>query len=303
MPLQYSSASANRVGLNAWFDVRHREVGHDVISKLVQRDVVLLGETHDNAEHHRWQLKTLNDLLARRRDIVIGFEMFPRRVQATLDRWCKGELTEAAFLREVDWQQIWGFDAQLYLPLFNFARMNQLPMIALNVDRETNRRAAAGADGFEGREGVGEPAPPSAAYRTRLLEWFQRHPMAPANSMDTLRFERFVRAQLFWDRAMAEAIARSRSQAQPLTVGIMGNGHIEYGDGVPWQLAALTIKDAATALPWPADTDCPKSEPPVADFLFGVASPESPGLIAENNQQKTRNARRILPSRDHGRSP
>ena len=273
MPLQHTNASLDRVELNAWFDVRRREVGQDVVAQLARKDVVLLGEVHDNAEHHRWQLNTLNDLLAIRLNMAIGFEMFPRRVQGTLDRWCRGDLNEADFLREVDWEKIWGFDAELYLPLFNFARINKLPMMALNVDRETNRRVAAGEGQLvpEAREGVGEPAPASATYRARLLKWFGQHPMASASGMDMGRFERFVRAQLFWDRAMAEAIARGGGRAHQLKVAIMGSGHIEYGDGVPSQLAALAIYNVGTALPWPNDADYPISSPPVADFLFGVA--------------------------------
>lgn len=46
-----------------------------------------------------------------------------------------------------------------------------------------------------------------------------------------------------------EAIASARRDGQRLVVSIMGNGHIEYGDGVPHQLAALGIDDVATALP------------------------------------------------------
>jgi hypothetical protein len=52
----------------------------------------------------------------------------------------------------------------------------------------------------------------------------------------------------------------------------MGSGHVEYGDGVPRQLAALHEDDVATALPWPADAEFPIGDPPVADFLFGVTS-------------------------------
>jgi len=70
---------------------------------------------------------------------------------------------------------------------------------------------------------------------------------------------------------MAEAIARGRGGAHRPTVAIMGTGHIEYGDGVPSQLAALAIYNVGTALPWPNDADYPISSPPVADFLFGVA--------------------------------
>ena len=58
-----------------------------LLDDMAQRDVVLLGEVHDEMDHHRWQLQTLAALHARRPDMVIGFEMFPRRVQPVLDRW------------------------------------------------------------------------------------------------------------------------------------------------------------------------------------------------------------------------
>ena len=186
--------------------------------------------------------------------MVLGFEMFPRRVQPVLDRWSKGELNEADFLREVDWPQIWGFADELYLPLFHFARMHRLPMLALNIDRATNRRVAA--QGLASvpsteREGVGDPAPASSSYRDRLFEWFKKHPAAGRDARAASeRFERFVCAQLFWDRAMAEAIAGARRDARrPLVVGIMGSGHVEYGDGVAHQLAALGVDDVATRCP------------------------------------------------------
>ncbi len=140
----------------------------EVPAALAKRAVVLLGESHDDAEHHRWQLHTIAAMYSRRPDMVLGFEMFPRRVQPVLDRWSKGELGEAAFLRELDWPEIWGHDAELYLPLFHFARMHRLPMLALNVDRATARRvAAAGVAAVPPaeREGVGEPGPASAEYR------------------------------------------------------------------------------------------------------------------------------------------
>ena len=199
--------------------------------------------------------------------------MFPRRLQPVLDRWSKGELDETTFMREVDWPQIWGFDDELYLPLFHFARMRRLPMLALNIDRATNRRVAA--QGLASvprteREGVGDPAPASSFYRDRLFEWFKKHAAVGQEARPASeRFERFVCAQQFWDRAMAEAIAGApRDARRPLVVGIMGSGHIEYGDGAPYQLAALGIDDVVTVLPGPADTEYPIHDPPIADVLF-----------------------------------
>ena len=266
---------AHHVPAGTWICPGSNASRDDAIVALAKRGVVLLGESHDQAEHHRWQLLTISALFSHRPDMVLGFEMFPRRVQPVLDRWCKSELNEADFLREIDWPQIWGFAEELYLPLFHFARAHGLPMLALNIDRAANRRVATQGIAslpITEREGIGDPAPASSFYRDRLLEWFKKHPAAGQDARATSeRFERFVCAQQFWDRAMAEAIADAqRGARRPLVVGIMGSGHIEYGDGVPYQLAALGIDDVATALPWPADTEYPIHDPPIADVLFGV---------------------------------
>jgi uncharacterized iron-regulated protein len=273
-----AARSGSRVPVGAWIDPGSGRAPDDAIAALARRAVVLLGETHDESEHHRWQLHTIAALHGLRPYMVLGFEMFPRRVQPVLDRWSGGELNEAAFLAKVDWPRIWGFDAALYLPLFHFARMHRVPMLALNVDRETNRRVAAEglALARAEREGVGDPAPASPFYRDRLFGWFRQHRAGGADaSMDAAKFERFVLAQLFWDRAMAETIAGACSSGRrPAVVGVMGSGHIEYGDGVPHQLAALGINDTGIALPWRADTDFPRHDPLIADVLFGVAPPE-----------------------------
>jgi uncharacterized iron-regulated protein len=265
------------VPVGAWVVPGSRKSRREESQRLARHDVVLLGESHDEAEHHRWQLHTIAALFGYRPDMVLGFEMFPRRVQPVLDRWSKGELDAAAFLREVDWPQTWGVNPELYMPLFDFARMHRLPMLALNVDRETDRRVArqgpAVADG--GREGVGVPASASSSYRNRLFEFFKTHEAEDAKpNADSEAFSHFVRAQIFWDRAMAEAIAGARRRpGRPLVVGIMGSGHVEYGDGVAHQLAALRVDDVVTALPWNSGNDCPPAVPRIADLVFGLAPP------------------------------
>src|SRR5690242_14024520 len=62
----------------------------DLYDRLVHDNVVLLGESHANSEDHRWQLQVMAALYAERRDVVLGFEMFPRRIQPVLDRWVAG---------------------------------------------------------------------------------------------------------------------------------------------------------------------------------------------------------------------
>jgi uncharacterized iron-regulated protein len=270
----------------------------DVIATAARRQVVLLGEHHDNADHHRWQLQVLAALHAQRPDMVIGFEMFPRRVQPVLDRWVAGELSEAEFLRLSDWSRVWGFDPQLYLPMFHFARLNRIPMIALNVERTLVRQVGAG--GWDSvpeaqREGVTRPAAPAAAYAARLRETFEMHMPRAAGSQPgsqpgsahgsapiadaDARFNRFLEAQLTWDRAMAEALARrARAPSAPLVVGVMGSGHLQFGQGVPEQLRALGVPDTYTMIPFDlaAGETCAKPPATLAHAVFAVPTSRTP---------------------------
>ncbi len=129
---------------------------------MAKKDVVLLGEQHDEDDDHRWQLQVLAALHAQRPDMVIGFEMFPRRAQPVLDDWVAGKLTVRQLLEQSQWDSVWKLPPELYLPLFQFARINRIPMVALNVDRKLTRAIAEkGWDAIPvaEREGVGRAAP------------------------------------------------------------------------------------------------------------------------------------------------
>lgn len=261
----------------------------EVFAAMATREIVLLGERHDDASHHAWQLQLLGALHVLRPDMVLGFEAFPRRVQAALDRWVAGDLSEADFLKATDWDAVWRFPAELYLPLFRFARMHRLPMVALNVERSlTEAIAKSGLDAVPvaQREGVSRPAAASPAYRQALLEIHAQHahgrpadPEATAPSDEDPGFRRFVEAQTTWDRAMAEALAaRVRTPGGPLVVGLMGSGHLRHGHGVPHQLRALEITRVGTLLPFDLGADCAPPSPDLADAVFAIPQtpPEAP---------------------------
>ena len=133
--------------------------------------------------------------------------------------------------------------------------------------------------------GGGEPQPPRD--ETPRPGASGGPPTAP--DMNDPRFRRFVEAQLTWDGAMAQALTEAgKAHDGALVVGIMGKGHLEYGDGAPRQLRDLGIDDAAILLPW--DSDRPCGELVLADgsaiadavFALGPASetqaPDGPRL-------------------------
>jgi uncharacterized iron-regulated protein len=253
--------------------------------------VILLGESHANAEHHRWQLHSLAGLNAHRSELVIGFEMFPRSVQPALDAWSSGKTSQEEFLSDARWHHVWGYDAELYLPLFDFARQNRLPMVALNVEREMVARVGKegwGALEADEREGLSNPAPASEDYRRTLAEVYatkqKRGLKEPSGDEERAagdisqilsdpKFERFVEAQLTWDRAMAEALFEaSRANPNALVVGVMGRGHLEHGHGVPHQLKDLGEESIAVLLPVEVDEACDTFDRGLADALFVLAS-------------------------------
>jgi len=263
-----------------------------LFDRLAGKSIVLLGEVHDNPAHHRWQHYVMAALHSRNADMVVGLEMLPRKVQAVLDDWSRGVLDEAAFLQESYWQELWGYDPQLYLPLLQFTRMNRLPTVAINIDRELV--SSVGARGWSSldkseRMGLSDPAPASDDYRRMLGELYAYklaagvHGEENADSdpgqdlkqiMQSAAFANFVDAQLTWDRAMAEALAEAhRLDADAIVVGIVGRGHLEYGYGIPHQLADMGIEDVAVLLPVDAGADCVALEAGLADAVFVVEAP------------------------------
>src|SRR5215831_3983121 len=294
-PAQTASACATYGG---WIDVKtgqsiNREgLFRDLVAKTT---VVLLGESHTDVDHHYWQLHTLAALYGRGENIVIGFEAFPRRLQPVLDDWVAGKLTDEAFLKASEWRQVWGYDAALYLPLFQFARLNRIPMIALNVERKLVSQV--GQQGWEGvptseREGLSDPAPASPAYQRELARVYVMKKRMSSDAADRLpssqapsppepdeaaleeavkqpEFKHFVEAQLTWDRAMAEALAGAKRKFSNATiVGILGSGHVAEGHGVPHQLKDLGIAGSTTLIPVSADAACALVGTSYADAVF-----------------------------------
>ena len=253
-----------------------------VLADAAANEVVLIGELHDVEDHHRWQLQVLAALHAQRPDLVIGFEMFPRRVQPVLDRWVSGQLSLQDFFAQAEWEKVWNFPPQLYLPLFEFARINRIPMVALNVDQKLIRAISekgGQAVPVAERDGVGRAASPPAAYREFLREMHLAH-LAGRNQAPGRQgsFENFLDAQLTWDRAMAEALARrvapAGSPQRPLVVGIMGSGHIRFGHGVAHQLRDLGVTRVASLLPASTKEECRSLQPGLASAFFLL--PEKP---------------------------
>jgi len=292
-PSPVSAADASRecaAQVAQWLDPASGEViaSQKVFEQVATGKIVLLGEVHTSEAHHGWQHYMLAALHSRNSNMVVGLEMLPRSVQQVLDDWSAGRLDTGTFLERARWDELWGYDPGLYLPILEFAKLNRLPTVALNIDRELVSRV--GAEGWQAvpageRMGLSDPAPASESYRQSLAELFaykqsmMNHGGGDAEAdlgeiMQSDAFNNFVDAQLTWDRAMAEALAEAyRLEPKAQVVGIVGRGHLEYGYGIPHQLADLGIDDVVVLLP--IDADCAGLEPGLADAVFVVDAPSA----------------------------
>ena len=108
-------------------------------------------------------------------------------------------------------------------------------------------------------------APASGAYRDLLKSSFEQH-----GEREGSDFERFVQAQLVWDRAFAQALSDAAiSHPGALIVGIIGSGHLRYGHGVPHQLRALGKQNSVVWLPMSASLQCDELAN-IGDAVFGI---------------------------------
>ncbi len=62
--------------------------------RLLDADIVCIGETHDSELHHRVQLQIIKALFARDERLGVGMEMFQRPFQGILDRYCRRTLSK-----------------------------------------------------------------------------------------------------------------------------------------------------------------------------------------------------------------
>jgi len=240
-----------------------------LLERLDEARVVYVGETHTRLEDHQIQERILKGLYDRHPSLIVALEMFPREVQPALDRFSQGEETEEEFLRQVNWEEIWGYPFRLYRPMVLFAREKKLPLIGLNAPREVvNKIARQGLAGLsrEERIRVAETFDfTNQGHREYVLEEYERHVKGSIKD-----FETFYEAQLAWEETMAETVVQALRDLPETTrmVVLIGSGHIWEGRGVPQNARIRFDHQYRTVIPLSADYSLRRLEPGVADFIW-----------------------------------
>lgn len=234
----------------------------DLIDQISSKDLIFIGEVHDNPEHHLIQLQILQALVACCGPISIAMEFFEKPQQPILDRYNRSEMDEKEFLKEVDW----GSDYYFYRPLIRMAKQNNGAVLAINAPRKVVRKVARqgleSLDDSERSKIAQEIDLSNEAHRNYVREAYERHTHG-----DLKEFEYFYEAQCVWEDTMAESLAEYLRKNGNKLVAFMGNGHIINKFGVPDRTIERDPVSMVTIMPLPINKDI-TIEKETADYVW-----------------------------------
>ena len=197
----------------------------EFIDRIASKELIFVGEVHDNPEHHLIQVQILQALMAKAEHIDLAMEFFQHPDQTALDRYIQRETEEDVFLKEVGWKKGWGFDYSFYRPLMLLARQNGSRVLAINAPKEI------GLD--------------SEAHRAYLREIYGQHGHGSLK-----QFEYFYEAQCVWEDTMAQNIADFLIKEKGKMIVFAGNGHIVNKYGIPDRAVRRHPVSMVTVMPY-----------------------------------------------------
>jgi len=208
-----------------------RELGE----RLAASRYVLLGERHDNPDHHVLQARLVRALAAGGRRPAVGFEMLATDQGAALARWLAQAPRDAAGLGDaVGWKGSGWPAFTLYQPIAQAALDAALPIVATNLSRaalEAMRERGAAGLGPAVQRQLGLDTPLEPAVRAALArEIRESHCGRGSEAL----VEKMVDVQWARDARMAEALERAGRRDG--AVLIAGTGHVRSDRAVPAHL-------------------------------------------------------------------
>lgn len=116
-----------------------------VKKQILDADVILLGETHDNARHHQLQGLFINHLVQNQRFPAVAYEMLDHPQQESINQFQKSHKDNTGktdqFAIAINWDESGWPEWPYYRPAFYPAIENNLTIIAANQDLKFIRKA------------------------------------------------------------------------------------------------------------------------------------------------------------------
>lgn len=204
--------------------------------ELAQESIVLLGEKHDNAEHHVAQLWLLQAMAEQREQGAIVFEMLTTDQQPLVER-VKQQIHQGSWPENLASALEWnaGWEWEQYQALIEYALTSNAQVVSGNLTRA--ELMAIYRNPVQIRLGL--------AGAKDVREQLQQHIFeAHCEKLPESQIPSMLAVQQQRDRYMAQAILQSQ---HPVTL-IAGAYHARNDMGVPLHLQDLQSRDSKTVI-------------------------------------------------------
>ncbi len=201
-----------------------------LVERLARADFVLLGERHDNPDHHMLQGELLRSLIAVGRRPAVGFEMLGLDDASIIAGHLLAAPNDAAgFGKAVNWNQRGWPDWAMYQPIAEAALQAKLRIVATNLPLTTARKMTR--DGLAALEprvirelGLDEP-PPEPVFASMAADIGDAHcGYAPEQSLKAM-----VDVQRARDAQMAQSLIAAGDPGGAILVAGAGPVRADYG--------------------------------------------------------------------------
>lgn len=220
----------------------------ELMARLAAARFILLGEKHDNPDHHALQAWVLAELAARGRTPLVAFEMLHLGQAEGLARHLGERPGQLEGLADAVAWAASGWPAwELYEPVFAVPARARWPIATANLSPQEVRSIAAegfAAWGVERVAALGLDQPLGEAETASLAAEIEAShcghaPLGVVASMTAVQRAR--------DAVMADALLGAGESGGVL---IAGAGHVRADRGVPWYLAVRGVKGGVRTVAW-----------------------------------------------------
>ena len=109
----------------------------DLVIACYKSDIIYIGDYHALPASQQFAARLLEAIAVRSRQVLLGLEMIYGRHQALLDRFMRGGIDEAQFLKAIRYDLDWGYDWDGFRMLFEVARRHGIPVHGLDCGPRT----------------------------------------------------------------------------------------------------------------------------------------------------------------------
>lgn len=238
-----------------------------LVRRLTRPERLIIGEQHDNADHHAAQLWLLQALGEQRQQGSLLLEMLTPDQQPKVAA-ARQMAESAAVAKVLDWQD--GWDWTLYGPIVRFALSQPYPLLAANLDDNEIRAVYRQAPALNGARSN------AASVQDQLLRQISDSHcgLLPESQMPAM-----LAVQQQRDRRMAERLLAAPTPS----ILLAGAWHARKDAGVPLHVLDLGAAKESTVLIMAEQGDAVTAA--MADYVWYTPATAKPDYCEQMRQQ------------------